>query len=66
MEVFRPAREAELNEIADLFTNSFNSYPLFPILLGNDEEVKKHLLSMNEINTNVHFKKSHSLVAVSA
>ncbi len=51
MKSFRLAKKEELHEVAALFTESFLEYPLFPLILTQGKDYKKHLYRLNYTRT---------------
>lgn len=61
---FRKANEAEIPDIALLFTDSFKDYPLFEMIEKNNYERYNLIKMLQHLNTTVFLKKHTCLVAV--
>lgn len=64
MKSFRLAKKEELHEVAALFTESFLEYPLFPLILTQGKDYKKHLYRLNYTNTKSYFQQNACFVGI--
>ncbi|GEM_PF-422891 len=62
MNIYRLAKKDELSEIAELFTESFMEYPLFPFILASGKDYKNQLYQLNYTNTKSYFQQNSCFV----